>query len=353
MSVRLRKFFMVAAAAMIVFVVAVAAVKRYGDANYFMANDPSAPVAARVGDHAIIDEPADLFGVELERNFRRTYFDIEARPGDWAPCVLTQPVEFEGRLPTILFVHGAGENKRFVERLSSPFNQAGFNMVSWDQWGRGDRRVEGNQLAELRKWLDRGWKAVHEAQRLVDYLVTRDDVDPERLYLIGASYGSMVGAHVLAQDKRFGAGILVVGGGNFRIVADSPIFREEILARIHAGLNLAPIHAVIKPAFAWAGRAFDPIHSAPHTGPTPVLKQCGTADRLVPPESGIALYEALGEPKELRWYDIDHPGLRQDDGPEIIRLLDDGLVWLAGHAGIPSEDVTLSYPAVMAQLQEN
>jgi len=59
-----------------------------------------------------------------------------------------------------------------------------------------------------------------------------------------------------------------------------------------------------------------------------VLMQNGSADRLVSPESGERLYGALGEPKTIEWYDIDHPGLRDGDGPEIVRMLDDGLAWL-------------------------
>lgn len=339
----IKRFFLGFVVLFAVFAVALMAVKSNSDANYFMLNDPSLPVSVELSENAIVDEPVRLFGVEMPRNYRRTEFQIEARPGDWVPCVLTQPVDFEGRLPTILFVHGAGQSKSFVERISSPFNEAGFNMVSWDQWGQGDRQNDTSGIGRLTEWHDRGWKAVHEAQRIMDYLVTRDDVDPDRLYIVGASYGSMVTTHVLAQDKRYDAAILLVGGGDFRIMADAPLIKDAMPGALHA---------VLKPAFVWMGKAFDPIHSAPNTGPIPILKQCGSADILVTPESGQALFDALAEPKELRWYDIDHPGLRDGDGPEIIRLLDDGLAWLAEHAGIPADQVRQSYPMARAQLQE-
>jgi poly(3-hydroxybutyrate) depolymerase len=327
---RILKFAVLGSAAIVVVLgVGIASVKSYGDARYFR-DHPATALNPEVEQNSVITEPTNLFGVEMPRNYRRIAFSIEARPGDRVPCVLTQPIEFDGPLPTIIFVHGAGQNKGFLDRITSPFNEAGFAMVSFDQWGQGDRRLEGGRLERLAEWRERGWKSVHDTQRIVDYLLTRDDVDPDRLYIVGASYGSMVSTHVLAQDKRFDAGILLVGGGDFRIMADAPIFQEEIPGALRA---------VLKPAFVWVGKAFDPIYSAPHTGPIPVLKQCGSADRLVSPESGKALFAALGEPKELRWYDIDHPGLRQGDGPEIIRMLDDGLAWLAVHAGIPVDDL--------------
>ena len=36
----------------------------------------------------------------------------------------------------------------------------------------------------------------------------------------------------------------------------------------------------------------------------------------------------MGEPKEIRWYPCDHPGLRDEDAPIIVQILDEGLEWL-------------------------
>jgi len=323
---RLLKFFALATTAVVLIVgLSVVALKSYGDANFFQEHDPLAPLHPEIGDNAVITEPVTFFGVEFPRNFRRTPFSIEARPGDRVPCVLTQPVEFEGKLPTILFVHGSGQDKRFVESICTPFVEAGFAMVSYDQLGRGERQRPEGALEIARVTYNRGWTAVDEASRIVDYLLTRDDVDPERIYFVGVSYGAMVGTHVLARDKRFDAGVLIVGGGDFRVMADAPLIRENLPGVVHT-----PLRGIAR----WLGGPFDPILSAPDTGPMPILMQCGLEDKLVSPESGQALFEAMGAPVEMLWYDIDHPGLRDGDGPEIGRLLDDGLVWIADKAGV-------------------
>jgi poly(3-hydroxybutyrate) depolymerase len=311
-----------------VFVLGFVALKSYGDANYFPTHDSAAPLHPEVSDNSVITEPVRFFGADFPRNFRRTPFSIEGRPGDRIPCIMTQPVEFEGRLPVILFVHGSGQDKRFVESITTPFNEAGFMMVSYDQLGRGERRVEGGRFEQIRTGYGRGGLAVDDARRIVDYLLTRDDVDPDRIYYVGVSYGAMVGTHVLAQDKRFAAGVLIVGGGDFRVMADAPLIRENLPRAVHV-----PLRSMAR----WLGGPFDPIRSAPYTGPVPILMQCGSDDRLVSPESGEALFAALSEPKEILWYDIDHPGLRDGDGPEIARMLDDGLIWLADKAGMDLE----------------
>ena len=219
-------------------------------------------------------------------------------------------------------------------------------MVSYDQWNCGDRKLPEGDLRKITAWYDRGWRACNDARRLADYLLQRDDVDPERLYLVGASYGAMTGTHILAHDKRFKAGVLVVGGGNFNVMLQAPLIKENV-----PGALLA----VLTPIASWLGGPFDPIHSAPNTGPTPIIMLSGSADRLVSPESGRELFAKLAEPKEIVWYDVDHPGLRKTDGPEIIKMLDDGLKWLSLKAGLPEPKgvaaTTAAAPAAASEAQ--
>lgn len=322
----LRKSLQYLLVAVVSVVVLFVVVKSVGDARYFVDYDPALPADAQVVSVTEVNDTVDLFGVDRPRHYKRTEFTFAARADDRVPCVLTQPASFEGKLPTIVFVHGSGQSKNFVEEICTPFNKAGFAMVSYDQWGRGGRKLPEGDWRKITAWYDRGWKATNDARRLVDYLLTRDDVDPERIYLVGASYGAMTGTHILAHDKRFKAGVLVVGGGNFNIMLDAPLIRREVPAMALA---------VLKPIANWLGKPFDPIRSAPDTAPTPILMQNGSDDILVSPEAGEALFAALAEPKEILWYKVDHPGLRDGDGPEIVRMLDEGLVWLQAKAGMP------------------
>jgi dipeptidyl aminopeptidase/acylaminoacyl peptidase len=160
-------------------------------------------------------------------------------------------------------------------------------------------------------------KTVHDARRLLDYLETRTDIDSDRMYLVGASYGAITGTVALAQDERFKAAALIVGGGNFRLIAQAPEVRRELPDWLlpFAGPLLA----------ALAGVA-DPVRHAPGTAGRPVIMLNGSNDGVVIPESGEALYAALGEPKEIRWYPIDHPD-READSAKVVEMLNDGLAW--------------------------
>ncbi len=295
-----------------------AGLKVYADARFYEDYQPELPFGAEVAPAEVVDDMVDVFGVEKPRNFKRVEFSFEARPGDRVPGLMALPAKAGGKLPVIIFLHGSGQKKEFIDEIATPFTKAGFAMVSFDQWLRGGRRVEGT-LAQGWGWRTRFWKTVNDTRRLVDYLQTRPEMDPERIYLTGASYGAITGTVVLAKEKRIKAGALVVGGGDIDTMLKAPMIRDSVPA---AALFLA------KPIVKYFVSVADPVRHAGLTAGTPVLMQNGSDDTLVSPEAGEALYAALGEPKEIRWYPIDHPGLREGDGPVIVELLDDTVAWM-------------------------
>lgn len=293
--------------------------KAYMDRDFAEHHDAGAPLQAEAGPVEAVEETKEVFGVTVEQRFRRQAFSYEARPGERVPGLLTLPASGAGPFPAVVFVHGSGQRKHFIEEIATPFNEAGFAMASFDQHMRGTRQVAGNWRQGM-AWRERAWKTVADTRRLVDYLETRPDIDPERIYLVGASWGAITGTSVVAQDKRIKAAVLVVGGGDINTMLDAPLIRDNV-----PRLALA----LARPVVRYFMGAADPVRHAPRTAPTPVLMQCGSDDQLVSPEAGEALFAALSEPKELRWYPIDHPGIRAGDGPEILRMLDDGLAWIA------------------------
>jgi dienelactone hydrolase len=315
----IRKFFLAALAVFAVALITGLALKAWGDRHFYDGYNPTLPLNPETAATEKIDTVRESFGAELPARYRRTEFSFEARPGERVPCVMTQPLEKGGPYPAIVFLHGSHQDKEFVEDICTPFNEAGFVMISYDQHMRGGRKYRGSAVGTGLAFRERSWKTVHDTRRLLDYLETRSDIDAKRLYLIGASYGAITGTPVVAQDKRIKAAVLVVGGGNLSLMTNSPVVRDALPGWLAA---------LAGPMISFLAGASDPIHHAPQTAGTPVLMQNGSLDRVIIPETGEALFAALGEPKELRWYPIDHPDQRKEDGPEILRLLNEGLAWL-------------------------
>lgn len=315
----LRRILLVCVVTLVVAVALLVGVKKYADSHFYDGYDAGVALNATATTPAPVDGTVKAFGQELQARYRKARIEFDARPGERVPAILTLPHDGDGPFPVIVLLHGSDQEKEFVDEICTPFNEAGFAMVCFDQYMRGERSVKGGMVTTMRGYRERCWKNVHDTRRLIDYLVTRPDIAANRIYLVGASYGAVTGTAVLAMEKRIKAADLVVGGGQLGLLAKAPEVRRELPGW------LVPFAG---PLLTFAIGPAEPVFHAPNTGGIPKLMQNGSNDGVVIPESGQALYDALAEPKEIRWYPINHPD-REEKGEEVIKMLGEGLAWLA------------------------
>jgi len=276
------------------------------DADYYKGYDPALALEAA-------EEPATF-----EPDYRRIEFSFKGVAGeDRVPAVLATPRSWKGPYPCVIFLHGIGQKKNFIDEIAGFFTKGGFALVTFDQYTCGERSLpdDADKLTEALALRRRGALTVLETRRLVDYLVTREDIAANRIYLVGASFGAITGSTAFAFEPRLQAGVLVYGGGNLRILLDSQQARDEL------GGWVKPLAWVASFLLAPA----DPIRYVAWASPRPLLFQGGTRDTIVPAASGEALFEAAREPKEIIWYDSDHIGL---DEEHVTVVLDDAIQWL-------------------------
>jgi fermentation-respiration switch protein FrsA (DUF1100 family) len=150
---------------------------------------------------------------------------------------------------------------------------------------------------------------IHEMDDLdawYQYLITRPDIDPERIGILGNSYGGMLAIQYAAQNPRIKA---VVTQSAFSSLQDT----TATSVTFFTGLPSFPFAPLI---VAWAEREggfqaeqIDATTWIGQISPRPILLIQGGADRTISPESGRLLYEAAGEPKEL-WFEpeLGHAG---------------------------------------------
>ena len=338
----LKKILQGALGALLAFIVLLWACKAYRDAHYFDNYDPRAPLNLAMG------EATELNKETPEKAYTITRFTFDAYQGEKIPTLIALPMNRSGKkLPVVVFLHGIGQNKNFLKEITAPFNQVGFAFVCFDQYTQGERKLgrKTSFLAGLEAFRQRPAKTINETRRLIDYLLTRPDIDPQRMYLVGASYGAVTGSTAMARDKRLRAGIMVYGGGDFNKLLDA--YANHLGVAVALGLidgkNLDPekpplpkltpsqerkveiVLACIKPIARYFLGVSDPIHYVGQISPTPVYFQNGEHDVLVPAPAGKALQDAAGEPKKITWYDSDHVGI---DLEQTKRVLEDGLRWL-------------------------
>jgi uncharacterized protein len=131
------------------------------------------------------------------------------------------------------------------------------------------------------------------------YLLTRDDIDHERIGILGNSYGGMLAIQYAAQNKQIK---VVVANSAFSSMPDT----VATSVKHFTGLPEFPFVPLI---VFWAEQntgikmeEIDATRWMPLISPRPVFLMQGGADTVISPGSGQILYDAAGEPKEL-WFD--------------------------------------------------
>ncbi len=197
----------------------------------------------------------------------------------------------------VLFLHGLGGSKadtRLAAALLMPEKVAVFGL---DAACHGDRKKEGEEFfsADLGKTREHIVQTVIDYRRAIDYLQARQDLDGERIGLIGASLGAIVGSMVAGVDTRVDAALLIVGGGDWsKIVGKSEHPAAQKLRELLAGGGASRLDDV------------DPVRWVGKISPRPVWMMNGREDKIIPVESAEALHEAAREPKKVIWYDGGH-----------------------------------------------
>jgi dienelactone hydrolase len=147
---------------------------------------------------------------------------------DWKPEGPVSADEKRPLLPAVLCVHGHWKHAKqepVVQARCIGLAKLGFLVLCVDAFGAGERAI-GTALGEYHgemsgaTLLPTGFPLsgvqVYENMRAVDYLLSRGDVDPERLGITGASGGGNQSMYAGAFDERFKAVVPVCSVGTYR-----------------------------------------------------------------------------------------------------------------------------------------
>ena len=146
---------------------------------------------------------------------------FESLPGVYVTALVYVPDDGNRGHPGILVPSGHSSNgKNYYQALCQRLVQRGYVVICWDPVGQGERSqfwdakagksrynlicaehavlgnlayLAGTNLARWETW---------DGIRAVDYLLTRADVDSERISITGTSGGGFQAAHIAALDRR-------------------------------------------------------------------------------------------------------------------------------------------------------
>ena len=165
--------------------------------------------------HPVITGRVQMDGFIIEK------LVFQSLPGVYVTALVYVPNDHTGKHPAVLVPAGhAADGKLHYQALSQRLAERGYVVISWDPVGQGERSqfwdpkaqksrynlicaehaVMGNLAylagANLARW------EVWDGIRAVDYLLTRPEVDGERISITGTSGGGTQTALIAALDRR-------------------------------------------------------------------------------------------------------------------------------------------------------
>lgn len=196
--------------------------------------------------------------------------------------------------PTVILLHGYGRSRAELLPHADYLHQAGYNVLLFDFRNRGQSGGEA---------VTTGAKEPLDVRGAVSYLLSRRDIDPDRIALQGVSLGASSGLMAMVDEPRIAA-----------IVSESAFTDlEETISRSFEhfiGLPpfpFAPVTVLItEKRLGVSARDVRPVDAIKKIGRRPVLIIDDLEDKQMPLDSGKRLYDAASGAKEL--WQIENAG---------------------------------------------
>ena len=164
--------------------------------------------------------------------------NVTVGTGEWElPGTLTIP-KGDGPFPVVVLVHGSGPNDR-DESIgpNKPFKDLAWGLASKDiAVLRYEKRTKGypEQSAALAN-ITVQEETSDDTIAAVDVLNVTEQIDPERIFVLGHSLGGMVGPRIAEQDGRL-AGLIILAG-NTRSLEDLFLDQTTYLANLDGEID--------------------------------------------------------------------------------------------------------------------
>ena len=140
---------------------------------------------------------------------------------------------------------------------------------------------------------------VVEMRRAIDLLVTRTDVDPNRIGYVGHSFGAQFGAILTAIDPRIKAAVLMAGAAE---EADALLRSDNPrIADLRASLPKGQLETYLTTL-----KDLNALNYVRYAAPTPLLLQFANVDQYLDRPSMERYAAAATEPKTASFYDSAH-----------------------------------------------
>ena len=218
----------------------------------------------------LIDRPRVALAPQVDQlantnGLAQFHFSFSSEASNRVPGILMVSTNFSGRRPVVIALHGTGGSKGNLLALCRKLADAGFIAVAIDGRYHGERKSGKTQNdyndAIVRAWHGSGehplyYDTVWDVLRLVDYLQTRDDVDPVRIGLIGISKGGIETYLAAAVDERIAVAVPCIGVQSFHWALENNNWQGRIGTVQPAFDAITKNAGVLKPDAVFVGKFY-------------------------------------------------------------------------------------------------
>jgi dienelactone hydrolase len=231
------------------------------------------------------------------------HFTYSADADQRVPGLLLKSAAATGRRPVVIVLHGTGGTKESTLETVTKMVNAGFIGVAIDGRYHGERTANRSGAAEYNAAIVRTWQTgkehplyydtVWDIMRLIDYLQTRDDVDPARIGVIGFSKGGIEAYLAAAADPRIACVVPCIGVQSFNWALANDQWRARIATIQDSFDAIAALEKQAKPRADFVRKfyarivpgidgEFDGPAMLPLIAPRPLLVINGDSDANTP-----------------------------------------------------------------------
>jgi dienelactone hydrolase len=223
--------------------------------------------------------------------------------------------------PLAILVHGWGDRSllpcRMLARDLSRKGVASFILyLVFHQRRMADVVKERLPNLTPEEWFEGYQTSVIDIRQIIDWAEENKDINGDHIAVIGISLGGIISAISMGVDKRIGAGVIIVAGGNYQGHAwlsktepgRSQSEYEQSQKLYTQYLNEVAKKGVDKVPPPKKSYLTDPMTFAKYLRGRPLLMLNAKWDERIPKQSTIDFWQACGNP-EIKWYPGTHASI--------------------------------------------
>jgi cephalosporin-C deacetylase-like acetyl esterase len=230
------------------------------------------------------------------------------------------------KAPLVILLHGVGDHSilpcRLLARTLIKKGFACFVLYLPVHTSRMPAEMKKRfPVLTPEEWFRSYRSAVIEVSQVIDWAGQRQELDADKIALVGISYGGFISAIAMGVDERIKAGVFIVAGGN-----SAKIHRKSALGSLMKKYKttredyqetqrsyfeyLAKVDLEGLENVEPARKSFliDPMTYAHRLKERPVLMLNACWDETIPREATIDFWKEMGRP-DINWYPTTHASI--------------------------------------------